>query len=191
MTKTELRKIYLEKRKSLTPEEIKQKSESIAESFFQNFDVSKFNFLHSFLPIKKFNEINTRIIFKTIRRNFPSVQMLVPRVNFQTNEIENLLFLHETETVQNIWNIHEPVHNEIVEIVKIDAVLIPLLCFDERGFRVGYGKGFYDKFLIKCRTDCLKIGLNYFTPIEKISDVSEFDVALDFCITPDKVWKFL
>ena len=74
-----------------------------------------------------------------------------------------------TKLTVNRWHILEPTGNETVEIGKLDAVLVPLLCFDERGFRVGYGKGFYDKFLKNCRRDCLKIGLSYFTPVEEIA----------------------
>ncbi|CAN5677091.1 5-formyltetrahydrofolate cyclo-ligase [soil metagenome] len=190
MLKKELRKIYLARQKSFSPEEREVKSFSIAGSFFQKFDLSKINFLHSFLPIEKFNEIDTRPVFEKIWREFPEIQTLVPRVNFQTNEIENLKFSIETQTAKNAWHIHEPTHNEMSETEKIDLVLVPLLCFDRKGFRVGYGKGFYDKFLKNCREDCLKIGLNYFSPVEEISDVNEFDIKLDFCITPEKIWRF-
>lgn len=190
MTKAELRKTFLARQKAFSVEEREVKSFAIAELFFQSFDLSKTNFLHCFLPIEKFNEIDTRPIFERIWRDFDFVQTLVPRVDFQTGEIENLKFSIETVTAKNAWNISEPTHDECVETVKIDAVLVPLLCFDARGFRVGYGKGFYDKFLKNCRKDCLKIGLNYFAPIEEISDKNEFDIALDYCVTPDKVWKF-
>lgn len=190
MTKAELRKIFLANQKALSADEREVKSFSIAELFFQKFDLSKIEFLHLFLPIEKFREIDTRPIFEKVWRDFPAIQTLVPRVNFQTNEIENLKFSPETETEKNIWEIFEPTHNETIETGKIDAVLVPLLCFDERGFRVGYGKGFYDKFLSGCRADCLKIGLNYFAPVEEISDINEFDVRLDFCVTPDKIWNF-
>lgn len=190
MLKKNLRKIYLDQRKSLSAAEKEVKSFSIAERFFKNFDLSKINFLHSFLPIERFAEIDTRPIFEKIWRAFPRIQTLVPRVNYQTDEIENLTFSIETETAKNAWQIHEPTHDKTIETEKIDMVLVPLLCFDERGYRVGYGKGFYDKFLSGCRADCRKIGLNYFAPVEKISDVNEFDVPLDFCITPEKVWKF-
>ncbi|MDQ3180555.1 MAG: 5-formyltetrahydrofolate cyclo-ligase, partial [Acidobacteriota bacterium] len=78
--------------------------------------------------------------------------------------------------------------NELIETEKIDIVLVPLLCFDRKGFRVGYGKGFYDRFLKNCRTDCLKIGLSYFAPIKEISDVQDFDVRLDFSITPEEIF---
>lgn len=190
MTKAELRTTFLARQKTFSAEEREVKSFAIAELFFQNFDLSKINFLHCFLPIEKFNEINTRPIFERIWRDFLEIQTLVPRVDFQTGEIENLRFSVETETAKNAWHISEPTHDEFIETEKIDAVLVPLLCFDQKGFRVGYGKGFYDKFLKNCRADCLKIGLNYFAPIEEISDVSGFDIALDYCVTPDKIWKF-
>lgn len=190
MTKSELRKIFTARKKPFSVEERGVKSVAIAGLFFRNFDLSKIKFLHCFLPIEKFNEIDTRPIFERIWRDFPFIQTLVPRVDFHTNEIENLKFSIETETAKNAWHIHEPTHDEFVETNRIDAVLVPLLCFDLKGFRVGYGKGFYDKFLKNTRADCLKIGLNYFAPVEEISDVNEFDVALDYCVTPDKIWKF-
>jgi 5-formyltetrahydrofolate cyclo-ligase len=64
------------------------------------------------------------------------------------------------------------------------------LCFDLRGFRVGYGKGFYDRFLKKCRADCKKIGLSFFEPVKEISDIEEFDVALNFAVTPQEIYNF-
>lgn len=73
----------------------------------------------------------------------------------------------------------------------LDAVLVPLIAFDARGFRVGYGKGFYDRFLKTCRADCLKIGLSLFPPVEKIADTADFDVKLDACATPEKIWRFV
>lgn len=190
MTKRELRKIYLGRQKTLSTAERKQKSERLAERFFQSFDLTKIKFLHCFLPIEKFNEIDTRIIFERLWRERPHVETLLPRVNFRTNEIENLKFTPETELVQNQWFIHEPAHDELIDTGKIDLVLVPLLCFDSEGFRVGYGKGFYDKFLKNCRADCRKIGLSYFPSVAKIADTNEFDVRLDDCLTPDKIYKF-
>jgi 5-formyltetrahydrofolate cyclo-ligase len=189
MLKSKLRRIYLAKQRAFSQIERTQKSELIGENFFVNFDLHKINFLHCFLPIEKFNEIDTYTILQKVRQQFPQVQTLVPRVNFATNEIENLIFTHETELAPNLWQISEPTHNETVETEKIDAVLVPLLCFDERGYRVGYGKGFYDRFLSGCRADCLKIGLSFFPPVEKIEDAWEFDVPLDYGVTPDKVFK--
>ena len=189
MTKSELRKIYLTKQKSLSDVLRGEKSLQITRHFFQTFDLCKVKYLHCFLPIKRTNEIDTNLIFQKIWRDFPQIETLVPRVNFQTNEIESLKLTPETNLVQNVWQIDEPADNELIETKKIDMVLVPLLCFDARGFRVGYGKGFYDKFLSKCRKDCVKIGLSFFPPVAEISDINEHDIALPYSITPDKVFK--
>jgi 5-formyltetrahydrofolate cyclo-ligase len=188
MLKAELRKIYLARQKSLAPEQRNGRSRKIADRFFQKFDLGKIRFLHCFLPIARYNEIDTKQIFERIWRKFPNTQPLVPRVDFHANEIENLRFTPETKLIQNQWEIHEPVHDELVETEKIDLVLVPLLCFDRKGFRVGYGKGFYDRFLKNCRPDCLKIGLSYFAPVAEISDAQAFDVRLNFCVTPEKIF---
>lgn len=189
MTKSELRKIYLERQRQFSDAERIEKSRCIAERFFENFDLKKISHLHVFLPIEKNKEIETSFVYNRVWRDFPAITTIVSRVNFQSMTLENLKFNSQTKLVKNRWHILEPTENELIEIEKIDAVLVPLLCFDFRGFRVGYGMGFYDKFLSECRADCLKIGLSYFAPIEEISDAQDFDVKLDFCVTPDKVWR--
>lgn len=190
MLKSELRKVYLEKQKSFSDDEREEKSRRIAERFFENFDLRQINFLHVFLAIEKNREIETKFIYERLWRDFPEIAAIVSRVNFQTMTLENFRFSSETALVRNRWHISEPTTGELIEIERIDLVLVPLLCVDEQGSRVGYGKGFYDKFLSECREDCLKIGLSYFAPIVKIANAQTFDVQLDFCITPEKVIEF-
>ena len=189
MTKAELRKIYLARQTKLSPFERKRKSERIAANFFQSFDLNGVNFLHCFAAIEKFNEIDTSLIFQKLWADFPQIETLLPRVNFQTGEIENLKYTGTTNLVKNIWEIYEPAETEMIETEKIDVVLVPLLCFDAQGFRVGYGKGFYDRLLKNCRAGCLKIGLSYFAPVKEIADAQDFDVKLDFCVTPQEIRK--
>ena len=69
---------------------------------------------------------------------------------------------------------------------EVDVVLVPGLAFDEGGHRVGYGRGFYDRFLALCRPDCLKVGLSYFEPISQITDIHAGDIRLDLLITPER-----
>ena len=190
MTKSELRKIYLEKQKTLSEVERRKRSSQIADGFFESFDLIDICFLHVFLPIEKNREVETAFIYKRLWQNFPKITTVASRVDFQTMTLENLRFGADTKLVRSRWHILEPTEGELIEIEKIDAVLVPLLCFDKSGFRVGYGKGFYDKFLSECRKDCLKIGLSYFAPVEKISDAQIFDVKLDFCVTPETVVNF-
>lgn len=187
MQKNELRKIYLEKMKAQTTPEREEKSRRIAGRFFDELDLSNIEYLHLFLAIEKFGEIQTEFIFRRIWREFPNIKTVVPRVDFAENLMQSVEFTDAAKLASNKWEISEPVSDKFVENKLIDTVLIPLLCFDQRGFRVGYGKGFYDKFLAACRADALKIGLSFFEPIREIADVNEFDVKLDLCITPDKV----
>lgn len=190
MEKSDLRNFYLSKRNALSEIEISSSSLEIVSKFFDLVRLDHIGFLHVFLSIKKFNEIDTKPIIDRLRLEFPQVVTVVPRVNFDSDELEHLKMTSETELLENDWGIPEPAGSDFVEIEKIDLVLVPLLAFDLRGFRVGYGKGFYDKFLSLCRPDCLKIGLSFFPPIDEISDVNEFDVKLDHCITPEKIWTF-
>ena len=189
MKKSELRQIYLSRQKAISQEDRLAKSEAIAERFFSRFDLSGVKYLHSFIPIIKFNEVDTRIIVARVWRDHPHIQTVVPRVDLKTNEMTSLKFGPETELVQSTWEIDEPIHNEVVADTGIDMVLTPGLCFDNAGHRVGYGKGFYDRFLKRCRPDCVKIGLSFFEPLDKIDDSHDGDVALDFVITPNSTHK--
>lgn len=188
MTKSELRKLYLAKRQSLSAEERAVVSRKVADNFFADFDLNAFRFLHCFISIEKLNEIDTRPIFEKVWREFPAIQTVVPRVNHETGDLESLTYARETELSAGKWQISEPSHDELVEPHEIDVVLVPLLCFDQQGHRVGYGKGFYDRFLRQCRTDCLKIGLCSFEPVDKIDDAHAGDIRLDFSVTPDNLY---
>ena len=95
-----------------------------------------------------------------------------------------------TKIKKNSYNIPEPVEGIEVPDTKIDVVFVPLLAYDEEGNRVGYGKGVYDRFLKKCRPETIKIGLSFFSPEEKIEDVSSNDIKLDFCVTPNGIIEF-
>jgi 5-formyltetrahydrofolate cyclo-ligase len=191
MTKAGLRKIYLEKQKALSLEERVSKSRQIAARFFDSVGLGNIKTLHCFIPIEKFNEIDTMLIFDRLWREFPGVQTVAPRVDSGTGEMRSLKFARETELIKNAWEIHEPVHHETVDTGEIDVVLVPLLCCDRQGHRVGYGKGFYDRFLAVCRPDCLKIGLSYFPPVARIEDIHPGDISLDRMVTPDGPVDFL
>jgi 5-formyltetrahydrofolate cyclo-ligase len=190
MTKEALRKIYLEKRLALSEADFEQLSRQIADNFFALADLSFIKVLHTFLPIRKTNEPDTWIIVDRVRREFPHIRIAVPKINNQTAMLENFYFegLHQLEN--NTWGIPEPKQGVPVPTEKIDAALVPLLAFDTSGHRVGYGRGFYDKFLATCRKDCKRIGLSYFDAVESIDNVHKQDLPLDIVVTPKAVITF-
>lgn len=190
MTKAELRKLYLEKRAALSPAEVAMASRRIADSFFASVDLPPGGVLHTFIRIAKFNEIDTSVIYYRLWRDRPDVATVAPRTDLKTREIENVLFTGNSGLTENSWGIREPVDGVIIAVKDVDVVLVPLLCFDDNGNRVGYGKGMYDRFLAECRPDCKKVGVSLFSPVDEIDDVTLADVRLDMCITPDAVSRF-
>ncbi len=189
MTKSELRKTYIAKKKSLTTEERKSLSSRIFDNFFSEFDLSDVRYLHCFITIEKLGEVDTMQMFSRLWKEFPQIVTAVPRVDPKSGEILSLKFSPETELVRNPWGIHEPAHDEFIDAGMIDIVLTPGLVFDRTGHRVGYGKGYYDRFFTQCRPDCRKVGLSFFPPIDEIKGIHEGDVRLDHIITPELVFQ--
>ena len=164
-------------------------SMSIADMFFFTINAASLRNLHCYLPIDRFNEPNTRLILERVWQEFPDVNTTVPRIDFATGELSSVVYSSTCPVLQNKWGVNEPEGGTVVHPQAIDLAIVPLLCFDERGFRIGYGRGYYDRFLAKCRLNCTKVGLSFFPPVEKIEDVHEADVPLDLFITPNDVYR--
>lgn len=190
MTKQEFRRVYLQKRSALSEAEYAQLNFKLYQNFFSNIDLSFINVLHTFLPITEKKEVDTWLIIDRIRREFPNVRISIPKVNPQTGMFDSFYFEGLHQLAPNEWGIQEPKQGIPTEAGKIDLVLIPLLAYDKKGHRVGYGKGFYDKFLTTCRPDCKKIGLSLFEAEEKIDNVNDFDIRMNECITPGGIISF-
>lgn len=190
MVKAELRKKYLQKRKGISEAERAQLNYQICEKFFTHVNLSFIKVVHSFLPIPKNAEPDTWLIIDRIRREFPHIRLSIPRINTKSNMLENFFFegLHQLE--ENYLGIQQPRQGVPTEAQKIDLIIVPLLAFDRQGHRVGYGKGFYDKFLATCKADAQKIGVSFFGPEDKIDDVNATDFKLTACICPDKFYAF-
>ena len=189
MQKNELRKYFLEQRKKISISSLEKQSQLISERFFRHFNLAEVNYLHLFLPIQKQHEINTRFIIDTIRQSYPHINLVIPKTHWSTYQLESYLFDTHTQIVENRYGIREPVGALKCFDEQIDLILLPLICFDKYGFRVGYGQGYYDRFLSSCRQDILKIGLSLFDPVDKIDDVNPHDIRMDFCIMVDWIWQ--
>jgi 5-formyltetrahydrofolate cyclo-ligase len=189
MTKQELRKTYLQKRQSLTEAEYLHLNHALGEVFFASFDLSFIKVIHTFLPLTEKHEPDTWPIIDRVRREFPHIRFSLPRVNYQTNELENYFFEGLHQLKKNDWGILEPAEGIPTPIAKINMVLVPLLVYDKQGHRVGYGKGYYDRFLSSCLPATKKIGLAHFHPVDQI-EFSETDVRLNACVTPHGIFSF-
>ncbi|MGK9126991.1 5-formyltetrahydrofolate cyclo-ligase [Olivibacter sp. SA151] len=157
---------------------------------FQSLPMDGIAYLHTFLPILEKREPNTFLLIDYIKVNYPNTKIVVPKSDLQKNIMTHYV-LGEQALMKNKWGIVEPGGStNQVAVGLIDAVLLPLLSFDMEGNRVGYGKGYYDRFLSECRPDIRKIGLSLFDPVDKIIDCEAHDIPLDSCVTPEKIWVF-
>lgn len=189
MTKKELRKIYRNKRMELSPTE-KVKLDDLLLIQFQRLHLPVVHSLFAYWPIGQFNEPNTHLFCGFLEFRNPGLITAYPRIDVERGLMQAVIVHEETKFVKKAFSVFEPEGNEILQPENIDLILVPLLCFDKNGFRVGYGKGFYDRFLAKCRKGCLKIGFSFFDPVDELPDKHEFDVPLNLCVTPHTTYVF-
>jgi len=186
MTKKELRKVAGEQRRLLSEAEVAVYSRALLDHF-SSFDLSGVKTIHIFIPIAEKKEPDTFIFIDWLAIHHPQIKIIVPKADFNTALMSHYVYPGKEALIKNLYNILEPQKGEL-HTGEVDMVVIPMLAFDERGYRVGYGKGFYDRFLLN--VDTLKIGLSFFGPVDLIADVNEYDARLDLCITPEKIYEF-
>lgn len=187
MTKADLRQKYKEMRLGLPPGEIERLSEIIVEQTLTHFQLSE-KTISLFLPIERQREINTYLLWE--RAMGIGATVAIPKTNFETMEMRHYLFESTDQLEVNQKGIPEPKKGKVIASDRFDIVFVPLLAADAKGNRVGYGKGFYDRFLRKCSPGCLFIGLHYFDVESKIDDVLPTDIRLNALVTPTKVLRF-
>jgi 5-formyltetrahydrofolate cyclo-ligase len=186
MKKSALRKQANLLRAQLDPEAIQTLSKQLLTQF-SRLNFSGVKVLHIFLPIQEKNEPDTFLLIEWLREQHPDIKIIVPKSDFSTFLMTHHVLGDHKELQKNAFNILEPQQGEEHK-GDIDMVILPLLAFDSRGYRAGYGKGFYDRFLQGM--DTLKVGLSFFEVSEDIEDVNEHDLKLDLCITPGKLYDF-
>lgn len=189
MVKKELRKEYIKKRHQLTDPDIVELEEMIFDHF-RSIDLQGIQVLLSYYPIPERNEFDTIICEQLLRLENPGLQVCWPRLGDDGVTMHAVPVKNDTVFKKNIYNIAEPSGDEIIDPQLVDAIFVPLLAFDIKGYRVGYGKGYYDRYLARCAQDIVKIGFSYFEAVDTIEDIDQYDVPLNYCITPTRVYEF-
>jgi len=189
MTKTELRALYKQKRKDI-PARDKLRLDDLLLIQFQQMYFPAAATLLTYWPIDAHIEPNTHLFSSYLRHAIPGLQLAYPVINNTTGTFNAILIDEDTVYTTNNYGITEPKKGALIEPFDVDLVFTPLLACDMDGYRVGFGKGFYDKYLAQCREDVVKVGFNYFNPVDKIDDTEPFDVPLDYCVTTDNIYEF-
>ena len=148
MTKEEIRRLYREKRTQLSNEEL-QKRKNDLEYQYTLFDLSPYQTVHVFLYIQKHNEPNTQPLIDLLFSQKKTV--VVSKTDFATKHMTHWVITPKTPREVTSFGISEPMGGTQLSPEKLDLVFVPLLSYDKNGQRVGYGQGFYDRFLAACR----------------------------------------
>ena len=190
MTKPQLRNIYNQKRLAIDSKE-KLKLDDLMLMQFQNFVFDDaVEVLLTYWPHMKFAEPNVHLFNAYARHMIPNLLICYPVVDVSTHEMKSVEINEDTVYKPNAFGIHEPVAGDAVDPLSIDIVFVPMVVCDIKGNRVGFGKGYYDKYLATCRHDVCKIAFSYFEPVDAVEDANSFDVPLSYCVTPECIYEF-
>lgn len=186
MDKNTLRVLYKEKREEISAEVHAQKGLEIANQLL-SLSLWEKTYFHLFLSSTKQKEIDTEGVLTLLQGK--DKEVIVPRMEPNLN-LSHIVLTDATPIKPNALGIPEPMGGISVTPSQIEVVFVPLLAYDTQGNRLGYGKGYYDRFLAECTTDCRFIGLSLFPP-EKIIPSEKTDIKLHYCVTPEQVYTFI
>ncbi len=186
MLKRDLRLSHFEYRAALSPKQQQAKSLRIAERCLQ-MPIWDHSIYHLFLSIPGKGEVDTSFLKQIIWDKGGMVA--VPKME-PGRQLSHYYLKPDTALASNTWGVPEPLAGKMLDARELDVVFLPLLAFDKKGYRVGYGGGYYDRFLDACRQNVLKIGISYFPPVEQIDDLHPGDIPMDYCVTPEAVFSF-
>ena len=193
-TKAALRRAALAQRAALSAAEVGQRSEQLCTQLFRHFPVADWRWLHVFLPLVEKNEPDTWRIIRRIWAGQLPTRLAAPVMQPDGASLRHYELRPDTPLRANHWSIPEPEPSAETDVLPaaLDAVLVPLLAVDGNGQRIGYGGGFYDRFLAHCRPGTQFIGVSLLPELvaAPIADVLPTDVPLHACVWPGGVWRF-
>ncbi len=192
-TKQELRSYFRQLRQQCSSLQREEQSQAIAQRFLTEIAYQHFKTIHCFLPIQRLGEINTWHLIHRLHHADPHISLVISKSEWETNTLHHYRWSPQMQLGENAWGIPEPLEHQLLTPIsakEIECIIVPLLCFDYAGYRVGYGKGFYDRFLSECLPTAQKIGVSAFPPVPKIADVQPFDMKLNACVDINQVWRF-
>ena len=188
-TKIELRQYYREERSRLTPEQKEEMNKGLITQLNLAIEVPVKSMM-TFSSIPQWGEPDAGLLTDFLKKKFSPVRVAYPKILDESGNMEAILPAADAPMVPGKWNIPEPENGILLDPHDLELVLVPLLAFDRRGQRVGYGRGYYDRFLQRCNSGTIRLGISFFEPIPHIDDTDYFDVPLSRCITPFHLYEF-
>ena len=182
--KSELRARMLKLRKSIDEEDWETRSETIINELKKIPEFIASDVIHCFVSMNDRKEVNTHSLLNDLISSGKKV--IVPVTDFETGELKHSELKSFQDLKENKWGVLEP--DEIHPPTKeMDMILVPLLAVDKDFNRLGYGKGFYDRFLKK--ENAVKVGLLFDDFLIDQIPVENFDEKLDILITEKMILR--
>ncbi len=181
--KETLRREMLQKRKSLSEEEIREASLKVCERIKELSSFKRAKTVMLYYPVR--GEIDLRPLFEEVLRD-PQKVLLLPKVT-RDGDMLAVELAEGTPLVKGGFGIPEPAGGRIFKPEKIDFVTVPGVAFDKRGCRLGMGKGFYDRFLPRVKG--VKVGVAYDFQLVENVPCEEHDIPLDLIVTPSGIFE--
>lgn len=189
LNKANLRQTYLQKRKELSAAE-QSKLNDLLLIQFQRLELPYAQTILNYVPMEHKAEPNTYLFSHYLSFIIPELTLAYPVTDMGNNSMEAYAVDEDTEFERRNFGLIEPISTALLDPQEIDLIIVPLLAADELGYRVGYGKGIYDRYISRCNEDVFKIGFSFFPPLERISDININDIPLNVLVCPEEIYYF-
>ncbi len=188
MDKRQLRQMIISKRSTLS---LQMRQNAEAEIHKRLFELDTFK---SSRIISSFVSFRDEIEMKTINERILSEgkTLVLPFIDMTTKSMSFYIVNALKELELNSFGILEPnpKHHTQIENSAIDLVLTPGVAFDQRGYRLGYGGGFYDRFFSQIEKTIPKIGIAFDIQLVDALDVEAYDLPVTQLITENGIKNF-
>lgn len=189
MDKNTLRKVYLEKRKFLSEAEYERRNQLLYHRLIEFQEKHQFHSIHTFIPIKKNKEPDTFPFIQYLWSQKTDVEVITAISDLQSPILNHVKIIESTTFLENKWGIPEPKDGVPYSIENIDCVLVPMVVGSKSGHRIGYGKGYYDRFLQNCKRETQFIGITLGPLLEGEVFADQYDIPMHSMITPFEAFE--
>ncbi|RVU55124.1 5-formyltetrahydrofolate cyclo-ligase [Anaerosphaera multitolerans] len=181
MNKKEFRKELIKKRDALSLDYMKEASEKIAEHLY-NLDLYRQS-SNIFIFVSYKSEVDTHNIIK--RALSEGKNIFIPVVDRETKTMKISRLKDFSQLSESYMGILEP-RDEEIDIVDpeiLDLIITPGLAFDKKGYRIGYGGGFYDKFFSSLKKKVTKLGIGFDLQYVESLPHEDYDIQIDYFLS--------
>ncbi len=183
MDKRALRKYFLDIRSGLSQSFVKEASQMITHNLFAFNEFRSAQIIHCYSSIPDNREVDTAQILQHCTDS--GKQLIMPKV-LPNGELNHVLIEPATVFKTNKWGVAEPQDGKLIQPDVPDLIIVPMVAGDRMKNRLGYGKGYYDRFLSK--SVGLKVGILFDCQLYKSSlPIESFDIPLDLLITENEI----